>query len=277
MISSPDSTPVAPATSTSAPRRTGGHIAAIVIGGLALLPSLGVLAGGTALAVGEAVATDDDGYFTMTLDRIESDGVAIATADVWEDDLEEDGPWVFDMLDLDVRLRVDGAGATENVFVGIARTDDVAGYLAGAPYSEVAEIDDHTPVYEQVAGTETRESALASPLDQDIWVASASGTGEQELTWDTRGGRWSVVVMNADGTADVAADVEVGAHSDAITPIAVTLIVLGGIGTLVSIALIVFGIRGRRTPGKSGTPVASPLPPPMPEPMHRFDDDKVGV
>jgi hypothetical protein len=274
MTSSPDSTTVAPATSTSARRRTGGHIAAIVIGGLALLPSLGGLAGGTALAVGQAVATDDDGYFTMTLDRIESDGVAVATADVWEDDLEEDGPWVFDMLDLDVRLRVDGAGPTENVFVGIARTEDVTDYLAGAPYSEVTDIDDHTPMYEQVAGTEIREGALASPLDQDIWVASASGTGEQELTWDARGGRWSVVVMNADGTADVAADVELGAHSDAITPIAVTLIVLGGLGTLVSIALIVFGVRGRRSPG---TPVTSLPPPPMPEPTHPVDDHKVGI
>ena len=274
MTSTPDLTPVAQATPTRARQRTGGHIAAIVIGGLALLPSLGVLAGGTALAVGQAVATDDDGYFTTTLDRIESDGVAIATTDVWEEDLEEDGPWVLDMLDLDVRLRVDGAGPTDDVFVGIARTDDVATYLAGAQYSEVTDIDDHTPVYQQVTGTEIRSGRLGAPIDQSIWVAGASGIGEQELTWDARGGRWSVVVMNADGSTEVAADVEVGAHSDAVTPIAVTLIVLGGLGTLVGIGLLVFGTRGRRV---SGTPVTSPLPPPTPEPTHRVDDTKVGV
>ncbi len=237
-----------------------------MIGGLALLPAFGMLAGGTALAIGKAAATDDDGYFTMTLDRVESDGVAIATADMW-DDLEDDGPWVFDVLDVDVRLRVDGAGPTDDVFVGIARTADVADYLAGAPHTEVTDIDDRTPVYEQVAGSEVVASP-APPIEQDIWAASASGAGEQELTWKVRGGRWSVVVMNTDGSPDIAADVQVGARSDAITPIAVALIVFGAIGTLVSLGLIVFGARGRRTPGAPsiGMPgIGTPLPSPTPE------------
>lgn len=283
MTSSTDSMPATPPPAPTARtrQRTGGHIAAIVIGGLALLPSLGVLASGTALAIGEAVATDDDGYFAFTIDRLETDGVALATQDIWEDDVDEDGPWVFDMLDVDLRLRVDGAGPTDDVFVGIARTEDLADYLAGAPYSEVTDIDDdHVATYEQIGGTETGAANLGSPLDQDFWAASASGTGEQELTWNARGGRWSVVVMNADGSRDVSADVEVGARSDAVTPIAVTLIVLGAIGTLVSVGLIVFGARGRRSPGSTGgiAPTDRPLPPPAPESVtHPIEDTRTAT
>jgi hypothetical protein len=231
---------------TSAPpdrprRHSGGHIAAIVVGSLALFPGFGMLAGGTAAAVAQGVATDD-GYFTFTPDRVASDGVAVITDDAWLD-AGDGGPWLLDWLDVDVRLRADGAGSTDDVFVGIARTTDVEDYLDGAAHSVVQEIDGREVRYHHEPGG----SSVMAPADLDIWVASASGTGEQELSWDARGGRWTVVVMNADGTPDLAADVEVGVRSDAVTPIAVTLIVLGGLTVLAGVGLIVFGARGRRS------------------------------
>lgn len=214
---------------------------AIVLGALALLPGFGMLAGGTALAVAQGVATDD-GYFVFTPDRVESSGVAVVTDDAWLD-ADDGGPWVFDWLDLDVRIRAEGAGPTDDVFVGIARTSDVEQYLAGARVSVVDEIDGRRVEYRQRAGDDT----VVPPSDVDIWVASTEGVGEQDLTWEARGGRWTVVVMNADGTPGVAADVEVGAKSDAVVPIAITLIVLGGITLLAGVGLVVFGARGRRT------------------------------
>ena len=238
------STEQAPAGSAPTPtpprRHSAWHIVAIVVGALALLPGLGMLAGGTAIVIAQAAATD--GYFTFTPDRVESDGVAVITDDAWLD-ADDGGPWVLDFLDLDVRLRVDGAGASDEVFVGIARTSDVERYLDGAPHSIVDEIDGRVVRYRQEPG----DASVTSPLDLDIWVASASGADEQEITWEARGGRWSVVVMNADGTADVAAHVEVGARSDAVTPIAITLMVLGGVTVLTGVGLIVFGVRGRRS------------------------------
>ena len=221
-------------------RRSAGHIVAIVVGALGLVPGFGMLAGGTAAAVAQGVATDD-GYFTFTPDRVSSNGVAIVTDDAWLD-VDDGGPWVLDWLDVDVRLHVDGSSSTDDVFVGIARTPDVEDYLGEAAYSVVEEIDGREVRYRQEPGA----GSAVTPADLDIWVASASGSGEQELTWEARGGRWTVVVMNTDGTPDVAADVEVGVRSDAVTPIAVTLIVLGGLTVLAGIGLIVFGVRGRR-------------------------------
>lgn len=225
---------------TPPPRHSAGHIIAIIFGALALLPGLGLLAGGTAIAIAQAAA--DDGYFTFTPDRVTSEGVAVITDDAW---LDDGGPWVLDWLDLDVRLRVEGAATTDDVFVGIARTPDVETYLADAPHSVIVEFDHRSPRTREESG---RLAAVAAPADVDIWVASAGGTGERELTWEARGGRWSIVVMNADGTAGVDADVEFAVRSDAVTPIAVMMIVVGGVIVLGSVALLVFGIRGRRRP-----------------------------
>lgn len=263
-------TPPAP---TRRRKRHAGHIVAIVAGCLTIFPAFGLLAGGSAVAIAQAVATDDDGYFTVTLERIETDGVAVATSDLWLDDVEGDAsPWVLDWLDLDLRLRVEGAATTDEVFVGIARAVDVEDYLAGSDHSEVIELDDRTPRYRQVAGTDT----IAAPLDQDFWNVSVVGDGEQELIWEARGGRWAVVVMNADGTPDVAADVQVGARSGAVTPIAVTMIVFGALGTATAIALIVIGARGRKVldQPESGAVDGSPLPPPSPDTAVRLDEHR---
>ena len=245
--------------------RNAGHIVAIVVGCLLLVPGLGIATGGAAAAIGQAVATDDDGYFRFTLDRVESTGVAIATTDLWIDDVEgEASPWVFDFLDVDLRLRVDGAGPTDDVFVGIARSSDVARYLDAAAYSEVIEINDRAPRYEQIDG----DVSIESPLDQDFWAVSAAGAGEQQLDWDARGGRWSVVVMNADGSPVVAADVEIGARSGAVTPVAVGLLVTGGILIVVAGTLILIGARGRRSPDEETgdpSPLSTPLPPLPPQ------------
>ena len=114
------------------------------------------------------------------------------------------------------------------------------------------------------------------PVDQDFWTVSASGDGEQELKWEARGGRWSVVVMNADGSPGVAADVEVGARSGAVTPIAVALIVVGGIITAAAIVLIVVGAHGRRSPGSPSsdmTAAAPPFAPPAAEAAAELDNE----
>lgn len=221
-------------------QRTAGHIAALIVGCLALLPALGILTGGVAITVAHGVA--DDGYFDVTFDRVDSDGVAIAAVDLWDaaaDD--EDWPWVLDWLDPDIRIEARGARSTDDVFIGIAATDDIEAYLAGTSFDEITSFDDREPVYSPHAGDEV----VAAPTDQDFWVADASGPGVQQLDWEARNGNWSVVVMNADGSADVAADVTVGVSSDAVLPIGIVLIVLGGIGVLGSVALIVIGARGR--------------------------------
>ncbi len=236
--------PVTPPTKRT---RHAGHIVAIVVGCLMILPGLALLAGGTAAGIGQAFVTDDDGYFNFAIDRVETDGVAIAATEIFldGDDIGDDpGTWILDWLDVDLRIRAEGAGATEDVFVGIGRSADVEEYLAGVNYSEIVELDGFTPRYDQLPGS----TSIAPPTEQDIWTTSTTGTGEEEVEWDVRGGRWSIVVMNADGTPGVAADVELGLSSNAVTPIAIALVVTGLLVTAGAVVLIVIGSRGKKTP-----------------------------
>ncbi|MCB0967334.1 MAG: hypothetical protein KDB37_10905, partial [Ilumatobacter sp.] len=239
---SPPSPPNPPTAFAPTPPRRGrehhaGHIIALVVGCLAILPSLGMLTGGIFVTVAHGVA--DDGYFDVTLDRVESDGVAVAAVDLWEDAADdEDWPWVLDFLDPDIRLDAIGGSSADELFIGIGRTDDVEAYLADASFDEVTDFRDREPVYLPHVGD---ADTVAAPTEQTFWVAETSGPGEQRLDWEARNGDWSVVVMNADGSPGVSADVTVGVSSDAVLPIGIVLVVLGAIGVLGSVALIVIG------------------------------------
>lgn len=260
---------------TSRREHGASHVVAVLLGCLLVLPGLGMLVGGVVAASAQAFATDD-GYFRFTPDRIDSDGVAIAATDMWLDGHgRDDGPdWLLDHLDVDLRLRVTGAASTDDVFVGIARTPDVDEYLAGAAYADVVDLDGHTARLRHVAG----DASITPPGREDFWTVAVSGPGEQELTWEARGGRWAVVIMNADGSPAVAADIEIGVRSDAVMPIAIVMIVAGGLVLVGGIVLIVIGARGRRVPpshdavSDRGAPT-DPFPPPTGAAATRTEDE----
>lgn len=244
------------------------RIVALVIGCLLLLPALGLLAAGAALGIVTATQRDNDGYFEVTLDPVTTSTVAVTARDLGFAAEPGSPDWVIDWFDADVRLRVSGANPDRAVFVGIARTADVDRYLADVAHVRVVELDGRRPVYEDEPGT----TRIVAPITQDFWVADAVGTDTLQVDWEAAAGRWSVVVMNADGSPDVDADVEVGIRVGVLVPITVALLAAGAVLTVVAVVLVVVGASrptGREpAPVGSGRPGATPgggevLPPPM--------------
>ncbi len=84
------------------------------------------------------------------------------------------------------------------------------------------------------------------PADQTFWAASATGAGEQTLEWEPEDGSWSVVVMNADGSRGVAADLSIGGELDPLIWIAVGLLLGGGLFAAAAALAITAGVRRRR-------------------------------
>ena len=82
---------------------------------------------------------------------------------------------------------------------------------------------------------------------------STSGTADQQLTWRIRSGEWRVVLMNADGSSGVSADVKVGGRIN--HALAASLGVTGGglIVLLLGVAVIAAGRRGERRPAVAAT------------------------
>jgi Domain of unknown function (DUF4389) len=219
-----------------------GRVIALVVGCLLLLPGIGLLVGGGALSVAYAVGRDDDGYFDVTIDRLQSQTVAVTTEDLQFTADPGSPDWVLDALDADIRLRVTNSDAGRDVFVGIARSDDLDEYLSGVAHDEIAEVEGTDPLYRSRTGG----SVIAPPTEESFWVAEASGAGTQELTWEATSGQWSAVVMNADGSPEVSADVNVGSRMAFLLPLGLTMLGIGVLLTIAAVVLITVGAIGAR-------------------------------
>jgi hypothetical protein len=241
----PDPTP-----HSRSPRSVVARIAAIATGALVTLLAIGFLTAGGVLLWASA-QKDDQGYIATASQRFSTDTAAIATENL---DVNIDAPDV--LVDPDrygtVRLKVT-PNADAPVFVGIARTRDVAAYLDQTRHALVEDLS-FTPFSVRYR-THAGDQRSAPPTAQRFWAASAHGTGTQTLTWDVRDGSWSVVVMNADGSPGVDAKVSAGARVPLLAGIGWGAIGGGVVLLIVAGGLLVLGVRTpRRRAGAPPTP-----------------------
>jgi hypothetical protein len=244
----------------SAARRRGRVIGFSIASAVTALIALGLLAAAGALLYVDT-KKDDDGYYTTSSERFETGAYAIASGNL---DLDLDG--ADELIDGgfgSVRLHAESSG-DEPVFVGIARTQDVARYLRGTAHTTVTDLDadpfgdSFDPTYRDSTG----ERRPAAPAARDIWAASASGTGEQSLQWKVRDGDWSVVVMNADASRGVDTSVSAGAKLPFTGPVGWTALGLGAFAAMTAVALLALAFRGPRN-DRSAPAAVGPAQPAM--------------
>jgi hypothetical protein len=207
-------------------KRTGLTIGAWVA---AVLGAAVAAAGGTAIwANGER---DDNGYFSAKAHRYQTHTRAIATEGITV------GSYVPTWLAGKVRLDVSG---DKPLFVGIAPRATVDAYLARVEHTEATRLglDPFKVTYVDHPGTVDP----GRPGRELFWAAAVTGTGSA-LTWKLRAGSWSIVVMNADGSRDVAATIAVGVKVPALLWVGIGLSLLGG--ALLIAAGLMFAARSR--------------------------------
>jgi hypothetical protein len=232
----------------------GRSIALVVTGALASLFAVGLLAVGGVALWGDS-QKDSDGYISTDTHHFEAGTRALATENL-DVDLG-DADWIAESNDLgNVRVQVDSRGDNP-VFVGIARTSDVEDYQAGVSHSTLTDVN--TSPFDADYDDHAGDRRPVAPADSRIWAASEHGSGKQTLNWEIEDGDWSVVVMNADGSAGVDADISTGANVPFLAEIGWTAIGSGGFVLIVGVALLVMGIRRPSSP--SGTaPVTGAAP-----------------
>jgi hypothetical protein len=234
-----------PETSPSTPvrRSRAGRTVAIVAGSFAGLLALVVLAVGGALLYGQS-QKDGDGYLSTGTDRFHTKTYAIATDNL---DVDTDGASRVVRHGLFGSVRVKAhSGDGKPVFVGIARTDDVDRYLGSTAHAVLTDVDydPFRPTYRSAGG----KQRPLTPAAQDFWAAKASGDGTRTLSWDVEDGDWSVVVMNADGSAGVDAAVSAGAEMPWLDEAGWASIGAGLLILVVAGGLIYVGVRPARDP-----------------------------
>jgi hypothetical protein len=235
-----------------------GRIVAIVVGSLLAIPSLAIFVGGAAVTVASAVEAGDDGYFDETLDRLSSATAAITTEDV--DFRTDPGPrWVMDVLDVSVRLQVAAVDGDAELFVGIGPEADVEAFLSGVARDEIRDVRWGGDVrYRALPG---ERSAALPPGGEGFWVASTSGAGALVLDWDVDEGQWIAVLMNADGSPGILADVTVGVQSGALLGVGIVMLVVGLVLSAAAVAIILAGSRRRVAEVEAEPEVPSALEP----------------
>ncbi|RBY87735.1 DUF4389 domain-containing protein [Blastococcus sp. TF02A-30] len=243
---------------------SAGRVVAVVIGAVLLTAATGFGIGGATLLWADRTQRDGD-FLVTPWASVSTDGYAI-TSDSIELDVRG-SDWVLDDFLGTARIEVDPSSADEELFVGIARTADADRYLADVRHDVVRDLG---PRWEGrgnrwLGPDAVREvdggAPAAPPGDQDIWVESATGRGELSLEWRPADGDWTVVLMRADGAADLAADVRVGATVPALPGLAAALFGIGGV--LLAAGLVLVLVAARRS-GQTPPPAGPTAPPPAP-------------
>lgn len=218
-------------------------IVAIILGILLALPGLAFVTSGGFLLGVYTTQRDSSGFFTSPDQQVGSYGFALTVPNInttlgprWE-------RWVPARGNVTVRIK----GVSElpaPLFIGIGPTGRVSKYLSGVPRDKITHIDwvAGSVEYTHVDGTTLR----TAPGKQGFWLAKEEGPGTQTLEWQLQQGDWTVVIMNADASAPVAATMSVGARFGILMTIVIGLTAGGVVLLAVAATLIVLGARRRR-------------------------------
>ncbi len=231
--------------SAPAPRATGGAARRVLLfafGGLAVLLSAAMLVGGATIAWVDETARDDAGYLTTSTGQFLTNSFAM-TSDPFDVEIGNYRKWISDEDALGrVRLQAESADPDVGVFVGIGPTADVERYLADVELDRVSGLFEEPlqPTYVRRAGS----GAPALPTAQSFWVESASGRGEQTITWKAESGRWTVVAMNADGSKGVDVRARAGAEFALLNWLGPVLLGAGALVFCIGAGMILLGARG---------------------------------
>ncbi|MET0207091.1 MAG: hypothetical protein ABW228_07940 [Thermoleophilaceae bacterium] len=222
-------------------RSPGARIVLLVSAALASVAAVAALGLGALALWGES-EKDERGYLSTDTQSFAAGTHAIATESL---DMDLDGAEeLVDSTSLgDVRLDVESQSG-KPLFVGIARTDQVSSYLSDVSHTIVTDVD--FDPFETVYSRQAGEDTPAAPGGERIWAASAQGAGPQTLTWEVEDGDWSIVVMNADGSPGVQADISAGAKLPYLTEIGWSALGGGAILLLTAATLVVFAVRPPR-------------------------------
>ena len=223
----------------------GRRILSLFLGLFVIIISFGLFAGGGVVLWSQGVLAADDGYIYTGSIRFSTNSYAVVQNDIHP--TVENGWWpsipIKDMVS--VRIK-----ATSNngkpVFVGIATKQSALAYFDGVNVDglvwdnwvpRLSVMLPQTLTYQSLPGG----SPSTPPTSQLFWVTQASGTGVQTMDWIPSTGEYWLVVMNADGSKVLNADVQIGARLSQFSWTAWGMVIVGILTTLGGIAIIYFG------------------------------------
>lgn len=228
---------------------TGRSNTATALGAIAVLLGVILILSGMG-PMGEY--RDADGFYMsdpFTVDRVSH---AIVSSDVdllrgrYETITEGSVVLGFVRKPDDVRMQA-LAREPDALFLGIAPTSAVHEYLSGVGHEEVTEWDSDRAAMTDIEYTMHQGSAPPSPPSSEaFWETSTVGPGQLTLDWTIEPGDWTAVIMNADASRGITAELALGAApSRDIQAMAQTVLAFGAGALLVGGLLLYLGLSDR--------------------------------
>lgn len=209
---------------------TVGRIIAAITGSLLLFLSLGVLGAGALLLWADQTQRTN-GYLPISQGTYSTAGYALVSEQIalhsgWE---------YLEPLLGEVRIQMVSTDRVKPVFIGIAKAPRAAHLLADTTYTVISRSG--------VIASHRGRVAPGVPDTARIWTVQVLGPSPQTLTWIPDTGDWTVVVMNADGSAGLTAHLNVTISAPMLLPAAVEMLVSGVLLGAFASALIWIPIR----------------------------------
>ena len=209
------------------------HIGVLFVSVILLITSFGLLMGGTTLRSIQVLVVDEDGYITSDPATVDLPGYAIVLEDI---DLDVD-PMAWRWLQsrgglLKLKIITESNDPGTEIFIGVARESDMRPYIQDIEYQRVIDMDFDEENYElmfSAADFSLHPGGLPSapPTVHSYWVAHTSSADVQELVWEPQSGTYNIIIMNADGSEGIDADIQGGASVPFFGSIANILIYAG--------------------------------------------------
>ena len=216
------------------------HIGVLLFSVVLLIAAFGLIMGGTSLRGIQEIMTDEEGFIMSKTKRLDVSSYGIVVEDM-DFDIDPIAWRWFETSGGFLRFKIitESNNPGKEIFVGVARVQDAYNYIEPIEYHEIVDMDlgwDRTDFGASHTQYILHDGAApaAPPTIHSFWVVHGSASGSQTLTWEPEAGNYYLVMMNADGSAGVDADVRIG----------VQIPFFGGLGNILLTTGIVVGVFG---------------------------------
>ena len=216
------------------------HIGVLLFSVVLLVAAFGLIMGGTSLRGIQEIMTDEEGFIMSNTKRLDVSSYGIVVEDM-DFDIDPIAWRWFETSGGFLRFKIitESNNPGKEIFVGVARVQDAYNYIEPIEYHEIVDMDlgwdrtDFGASYTQYM-LHDGDAPAAPPTIHSFWVVHGSASEPQTLTWEPEAGNYYLVMMNADGSAGVDADVRIG----------VQIPFFGGLGNILLTTGIVVGVFG---------------------------------